>query len=508
MGDSRAGRHAPAREGAMVSCAGGRPPGMSYRNAPYPGMNPPLPNQRPSLHNAPDRDGAYLFRAGALADAAGETTGSSLLVELRGVGAWRGVATARSARLIAAGPRAESLAGPGLRVIDLGPDALLIPGLVNAHAHLDLTHIGPFPFDPAAGFGGWIRRIGPARRTEPEEIRASVLAGVELSLAGGVVAVGDIAGATRRVHVEPVEALASGPLCGVSFLEYFPVGTREAFWRGEIERAMGLLSGRAGDRVRPGLQPHASYSCSGASFRWSLERAARAGWPVSTHLAENADERAFIAQARGPLRDFYEAIGLWGGSLEADVGHGRSPVEHWSSSAAGLECPTGLIAAHVNDAPGPDLDRLAALAKPLRLTVAYCPRSSEYFGNHGPAGPHRYRQMLAAGINVALGTDSVANLPPDPDRPGRPLGGRVSTLDEMRLLYRRDGAEPNELLAMATVRGARALGLDETWFGWNPGSELAGLVCVPCSGAAGVGLAGALLGDGAPSLLFCRTGSC
>ena len=107
-------------------------------------------------------------------------------------------------------------------------------------------------------------------------------------------------------------------------------------------------------------------------------------------------------------------------------------------------------------------------------SVAYCPRSSHYFRNHESFGPHRYRDMLAAGINVCLGTDSIVNLPPDES-------DRLSTLDETRFLCRRDGTDPLTLLRMATVNGARALDLDPDLFIFRSGlpHPVAGLIALP-----------------------------
>ena len=98
--------------------------------------------------------------------------------------------------LLAAGSTREVDAHPGAassRVI-ARPRWVLLPGLVNSHAHLDLTQVGPLEHDPGEGFVAWVERVRAARATGEAEIAASVGRGVGLSLAGGVVAVGDIAG--------------------------------------------------------------------------------------------------------------------------------------------------------------------------------------------------------------------------------------------------------------------------------------------------------------------------
>ena len=114
-----------------------------------------------------------------------------------------------------------------------------------------------------------------------------------------------------------------------------------------------------------------------------------------------------------------------------------------------------------------DDDALAAAAA-APIDVAYCPRASSYFGHR----EHRYREMRAAGINVCLGTDSALCL----DTPDR-----ISTLDDVRFLMRRDGLSLADALEMATVAGARALGVDPSRFALG-GGPVAGVLAVPLGG--------------------------
>jgi cytosine/adenosine deaminase-related metal-dependent hydrolase len=125
-----------------------------------------------------------------------------------------------------------------------------------------------------------------------------------------------------------------------------------------------------------------------------------------------------------------------------------------------------VLLVHCNEVSDLELDILAG----AQASIAYCPRSSEYFGAQRRFGPHRYAEMLKRGINVALGTDSIVNLPPGADG----AAPAISTLDEIRFLYVRDGDSgglvfPRALLAMATINAARALGLDADRFTMAPG---------------------------------------
>ncbi len=359
---------------------------------------------------------------------------------------------------------AHPLAASATRV-DLS-DSILIPGLVNAHAHLDLTHIGPLPHDPDEGFVGWIDHVRRHRALESEQIEASVREGVALSLAGGTVAVGDIAGAPEgRPSLAAYRALRESPLLGVSFLEFFAIGMRERESLAAIDRVLdeGLAMARPADGVRLGLQPHAPYSASLAAYRWAQEMAGKHRIAVATHLAETAEEREFVQHARGPKREFLESLGLWDESLLEHVGRGLEPVGYLAEILA-----MGPIAcAHGNDVDDAGIDTLSR----HRASVIYCPRASSYFGADRVFGPHRYRDMLESGVNVALGTDSIANLPPE----SRESDHGISIWDEMRLLHARDGTDPRSLLAMATTGGATALGLDPARFRFQAGSMLAGI---------------------------------
>lgn len=358
---------------------------------------------------------------------------------------------ARHGRVLAVGKPDEIVsheAARHARVID-ARDSVLIPGLVNAHTHLDLTHIGPQPHDPAEGFVSWIERIRAGRAVAEAAITASVVRGVELARAGGTVAVGDIAGAARGVPtLVPWLVLRESGLRGVSFVEFFAIGRGEQ--RG-LESIRELIADWEADntQMRLGLQPHAPATVSRGAYSWATDEARARNLPLATHLAETVEEREFIARGTGPLRRLLEKVGIWDDAILDDVGHGLTPVGH----LAGVLESGRFLAAHVNDVDDAGLETLARTG----TSVAYCPRASAYFGAPERLGQHQYRKMLRAGINVCLGTDSIVNLPASASEPER---GGVSILDEMRLLHQRDGIDPLTLLRMATINGAAALGLD------------------------------------------------
>jgi cytosine/adenosine deaminase-related metal-dependent hydrolase len=350
---------------------------------------------------------------------------------------------------------------------------LLLPALINAHTHLDLTHLGPAP-QARGDFPAFIDLVRAGRASTPPDIARSVRLGIQLSLAAGVAAVGDIAGSPRgSPELTPLYTLASSPLSGVSFLEFFAIGSREQASIQTLQSAGLQLPTFA--RIRAGLQPHAPYSVGLAGYLAAAELADRFNLPQSTHLAESAAEQEFIAHARGPHRALLESLGLWNDDLARSLGAGRSPVQHlrpWLERPAGR--PPKLLV-HLNQLSDEDV----ALVASSRSAAVYCPRSSEYFLAHDAFGPHRYRDLLAHGVPVALGTDSILNLPDQ--TPGHAL----SVLDEMRFLAARDHTDPATLLRMATLHGAHALGLPDAavrlFDPASPDSRPLGVIAIPSS---------------------------
>lgn len=355
------------------------------------------------------------IQAGAVRDAAG-------------VSARPGALLVQAGRILAAGAD-DDVPTQADRHVDWR-DRLVMPAMVNAHAHLELSSIGPQPY--TGDFVSWVRMLrdhwpgdGPAwsKRAEAcsDWFTAAARAGAAASAAAGVGVVGDIARTAATV-----QAARERGLVVRGYLELFGVGEP---WD---EPALAMID--AGPGQDNGWQPHAPYSAGPRLF----DAAARSGRPVCTHLAETLDEARFVAHADGPFRDLLEQLGKWRDAHAAAYGDGRSPVQ-WL--APFLRQAPWLVA-HCNYLSDDDIVLLAS----TRTSVAYCPIASEYFGHAG----HRYRDLLAAGVNVCLGTDSVVCQPSTEPQP-------MAILPQMRRLYRRDGADAATLLAMATTHGMRAL---------------------------------------------------
>jgi len=364
-----------------------------------------------------------LIEAGAVRDA-------------RGVDARPGVVALRDGEVVAAGAPAEVQVKGEVRRIAL-PDRLVLPALVNAHAHLGLTRAGPRPY--GGDFARWLEEaIALTPRMDVETV-AAVTEGVAMSRRAGVGHLGDIAGSAAGIGAR-IEA----GLPGVSFLECFGLGSLAEATSEDLRQLYRSKSppfDMNDPRVHVGVQPHAPYSAGLQLYRavtaLSQDRAVR----LSTHLAETKEELEFIYHGRGPLADLLKRLDRWDESITGRAVH---PIDYLKEV---LKRGRWLLA-HCNYV---DDHHIPLLAK-VHASVAYCPVASDYFGHRH----HRYREMLAAGVNVCLGTDSIL-CQSDVDGTSQLLG----ILPQMRYLYRRDRTNPDRLLRMATINGMLALSLHE-----------------------------------------------
>jgi cytosine/adenosine deaminase-related metal-dependent hydrolase len=488
-------RSAPIRYYRTVT-----PSGMNHEQHSKPRFFPDLLAQ---LGPTPDSR-IFRFRARSIVDAAGiQASPGEMLVEVRRWPNDPGTGTDVELTLLAAGEPGSVARHPAAgtaQIIDL-PEHLLLPALVNAHTHLDLTHVGPRPFDRSGGFVGWIDVVRHARHADPVEICASTRTGIELSQLGGVAAVGDIVGcpSTGPTEIAAIELARSG-LLGRSFIEYFGIG--KGTERGPIRarEAVDRCASSVRTDWRPGISPHATNTVAAEAYRRSLEDHAM---PIATHVAETPEEREFIATGRGMQRDLLVRMGVWDDAIVSGggmcIGQGYTPVEHMArvlDHPSARARPSPIVLVHVNDCSDADLDRLAGLrAAGVPIAIAYCPRSSSYFHAHEHFGPHRYRDMQSRGIPVALGTDSIINLGPDGLTQGISTWGEMAHLAQRdgvrdgREHGKRDGLDAVSLLKMATTVGAQALGLDPDLFTFQRAGPIAGVLGVvvggPASSAAG-----------------------
>jgi cytosine/adenosine deaminase-related metal-dependent hydrolase len=331
-------------------------------------------------------------------------------------------------------------------VEDLG-DVALLPGLINAHAHLELSaYAGQLK---PSSLWTWLGRLMHIRRrADPREERDAATRAAAASLHAGVTCIADI---SRRG--DAWRALKHVPIRKVCFAELLSLAKQPPR---TCEELAGVVEAVArDDRLYVGVSPHASYSVVAEQIATAAKWAHQRGLPITTHWAETREECRWLRRGGGML-----------GALIRGFGGGRSILSPRCEPMVYAEqlglLSAGALLAHVNYISDEELERLGR----SQASVVYCPRSHRFFGHE----PHRWRDMLAAGINVCVGTDSAASLP---------AGARLSVLDELQVLHRQHPDVPGEtLVSMVTLRAARALGLDAELGSITPGKQ-ADLVAIP-----------------------------
>lgn len=353
-----------------------------------------------------------------------------LILPLAGAPIENGALVFEGARLQWIGPWRDC-ATIGHRVADLGEVALL-PGLINAHCHLDYTRMaGRIP--PPKVFPDWIKTILSFKAHWGfSEFAESWLSGARMLLEGGVTTVADIESVPELLP----EVWKSCPLRLFSFLELTGVKARRDP-QALLHEALGQIEALPVDeRHQAGLSPHSLYATS-SQLRAKVASLMRERRILTAiHLSESESEYQMFTDASGPFFDW-----LKGQRDMSDCGHG-SPVR--LADEEGL-LTDRTLAIHVNYlAPG-DVERLARAG----TTVVHCPSSHEYFGH----APFPFPSLREAGVNLCLGTDSLAS--------SLKKGAAFPRLDlreEMRQFARQHpGLSPREIFELCTVRPAQAL---------------------------------------------------
>jgi cytosine/adenosine deaminase-related metal-dependent hydrolase len=331
--------------------------------------------------------------------------------------------------IAAVGPRSEL--GPG----EAYPQSVILPGFVNAHTHLEYeVYAG---FGDGLGFADWIGlHVQRKQRIDLSEMEAIARLGALRCLQSGITTVGDCSFSGAAVT-----ACAELGLRGTIYLEVFgatdePIHERFEPMRARIHEALS-------DEVRLGISPHAPYTCTVELYR----AAAQLGLPLATHLAESEAETEFLRTGTGAWASFAEMLVQPPGTTGVRA-----------LAAAGLLRPN-MIAAHCVEV---DEEEIALLAE-HDVAVAHCPRSNAILG----CGVAPLSALREAGIRVCIATDSPASTP------------SFDMFDELRAAIvgararerRPDALTAAEALELATLGGARALGLEAAVGSLVPGKR-------------------------------------
>jgi len=325
---------------------------------------------------------------------------------------------------------------PSGDVADLG-DAAILPGLINAHTHLELSWLcGRIP--PAASMHVWIRGLMAARREAPadELQRTSAAGALAIAAAQGTLAFGDI---SNTLITAPV--LAERGVPSVVFHEllgFIPAGADARAAQG-ADRVVAA----AQPPVAPGLAAHAPFSTAPELFSAIARQVSARGLATSVHLGESPEEIELLATGRGPFRDLLRDLGVW---REDWTAPGTDPVGYLDR--LGVLAP-GLLAVHATQLTSDALGVLAARG----AHIVSCPRSNRWTG----VGDPPLDAFYASGATVAFGTDSLAS------------ADSLDMFEELAAARRVSTVAPGVLLESATRGGAIALGLDGRYGRVAPG---------------------------------------
>ena len=366
-----------------------------------------------------------------------------------------GVVAISGDRIVWVGRRVDLPAALAGEELDLG-DAVLLPGLINAHCHLDYTHMYG-QIAPPRRFTDWIQAIVALKGTWTlEDYAASWRCGAEMLLRTGVTTVADIEAVPELLPA----AWQATPLRVISFHELIHLNRRRP--AGDmVEEAMNYCLGLSHSEGRMGLSPHAAYTTTPALLEHAARAAHRRGWRLATHVAESEEEFEMFMYGQGPMFDW-----LKNQRDMSDTGRG-SPVQHLERCGYLDE---NLLAIHCNHLARHD----AALLASHRVSVVHCPRSHDFFRHL----KFPRAELQAAGVNLCLGTDSLASVRKDSNRLPE-----LNLFTEMQALAALEPTlDPEAILRMTTTHPGRALGRARELGELSVGA-LADLIAVPFDGA-------------------------
>lgn len=325
-------------------------------------------------------------------------------------------------RVAAVGPHSRIPIPPGAETLEFR-DAVLVPGLVNCHTHLELTHLANQNREP--DFTRWIRRVRELKQeTTAERFLAAAVRGVRDGWAQGVTCVADTGDSGA-----PLRALSELGGRGIYYQEVFgpdpaQVDESMAGLRAAVVSLRAPLAAQPSSRLALGVSPHAPYTVSAPLYRAVAEYARAERLPLAVHLAESRAETDLVRDGAGPFAD---ALARRGITFEAQH---VSPVEYLHR--LGVLLP-GTLCIHCVQIDAADI----GLLKTDNASVVHCPLSNRAHG-HGAAPLARLR---AAGVPTGIGTDSVVS---------------VEELD-LWAEAAAAGLEGEDALRMLTMEGARAL---------------------------------------------------
>jgi cytosine/adenosine deaminase-related metal-dependent hydrolase len=304
--------------------------------------------------------------------------------------------------------------------------AAILPGFINTHTHLELT--GFEGQVKERDFAEWIRQLRQLKTTRtPAEFVDAARRGLADCYAAGITTVADTGDSGAAMTV-----LAEADASGVAYQEVFgphPDQAEESFsgLKVRVRQQRGLET----ERLRVGVSPHAPYTVSGSLFRLVGNYARSQQLPIAVHVSESPAETQFLSAGSGPFAEAWKAR-----HIPLPSSHGRTPIE-WLAEHGVLS--EQCLCIHAVQLEASDIQRLLDSGS----AVAHCPLSNRAH-DHGAAP---LAALLDAGVRVGLGTDSVMSV------------DRLDLLAEARAAGELAALNPERLLYLCTLAGARALGI-------------------------------------------------
>jgi cytosine/adenosine deaminase-related metal-dependent hydrolase len=345
---------------------------------------------------------------------------------------------------------AVSAQHPGKKTVDLGEKALL-PGLINAHCHLDYTCLrGKIP--PRKSFADWIRAINAEKaKLSREDYLASINEGFAEAKRFGTTTIANLTAFSELI------SQIQAPVRTWWFAELIDVRSPE-----RANEIVDLAIESLKPAENQGLAPHALFTASRDLYRRCEEVARREKILLTTHLAESREEIEMFRHGSGPLYEFTQSI-----DRPMDDCGQETPLEKFVGRIGGASLPAQWIVAHLNELAESDFKLLKKLTS--KFHIVHSPRSHDYFGH----SRFPFEKLRALGFNICLGTDSLAS------------NESLSLFAEMRAFQRSEPEiSPDKVLEMATVNAG--LALDQSPHGGKLGRIQAGfqadLIAVPYSG--------------------------
>lgn len=316
---------------------------------------------------------------------------------------------------------------------------VLIPGLVNAHTHLELSAI-EVPRPPATQIASWIDSLIQKRNEQnPRNVQRAAQQGVDLCLNSGTTLIGEI-----ESQGESADRLNRSRLRATVYREFLGLDPKKA--KSSWMAARTAVMRKQSEHVRFGVSPHAPFSLSRELMHEFSSHFRSARYPMAIHLAESPGEMDFLTEGRGEIFRWLSSTGRLPKGWSVP---GRRPLE-WLSSFGVLNARCLLV--HGNYLNAAEIKLVAQ----KKVSVVFCPGSHEFFRHR----KYPLDDYLRFKVNLALGTDSLAS------------NESLSMFREMRLLREsfRDLAA-STVLQMATENGARALGWGNECGSLVPGKQ-------------------------------------